>query len=250
MTTIESNKALISLQISNAYNLASPFLKEHVALVDSIKQVLTDGNNILHEFTRLYPSVFALRLKGIAIVSDNKSIDYTTLFTTVYEQTHELGINKSLEVLVENTLFALKCNKEFKDSLPVKKSPTPDQLKLTYDDFLLSINSQNTIELAEKIITLIHLTLSIELVLFSLHIIDDAPTIVSEKTIDELASIVADAGQSLSSIAMELGIIKTPYYAGQELPDLAMEYDEEYIQEQKELAELGIADFALLFENK
>ena len=158
--------------------------------------------------------------------------------------------NKKLEILTENILFALRCNQRVAESLASTGgyssnnfssniSQLPD---ITYQQFIASLAFANLDdETAQKIVDWTNASLHIEFVLVAADIIGDDKLKISDKTINELAFLVADAAQEYSALATELGILKTRS-TRQSFSTLS--FDNRFIKEQKQLADLGLDDFA------
>ncbi|MFN8361346.1 MAG: hypothetical protein U0264_15645 [Candidatus Kapaibacterium sp.] len=257
--TAKNIEALIGCQVKVDYAEASPLQVEYETLKTHLVQLLSAQSartDIRQGFKQLYASAFAIRTKAVQMMFESPDLDYSVLFADTYEQVSDFAKNERLEVLVENLHFALRCNKEIYDAAPQNLeafvNSFSDEPEEPYQRFLTLIESAGGIDaaMAKQVTAMLHHSLVIDLVLFSVDIVDEFSSVVTDSTIDELTAIVADAGQNIAAISMELGIVKTQYYAGQELPDIGIEYDDEYIREQKELAELGMEDFALLFEDK
>ena len=150
----------------------------------------------------------------------------------------------------ENLLFALRCNQRVAESLVAKSNfPAGDfassisQLpEITYQQFIASLAFANIEEeTAQKIVDWTNASLHIEFVLVAADIIGDDKMKVSDKTVNELAFLVADAAQEYSALATELGILKT-HSTRQAFSNLS--FDNSFIKEQKQLADLGLDDFA------
>jgi hypothetical protein len=175
------------------------------------------------------------------------------MLTEVSKQIEEIGENKKMEILKENILFALRCNRRVIESLfnDVKKSENLNidftQLpEINYQQFLAYLTfAIPDNETAQKIVDLTNASLHIEFVMLATDIImRDKKIKASNKLINELSFLLADAAQEYSALATELGILKTkpkPQTFSNQL------FDKGFVKEQKKLADIGIEDFASNF---
>ncbi|MBU0486558.1 MAG: hypothetical protein KKA07_15670 [Bacteroidetes bacterium] len=231
-------------------HLESSLQKEISKLLTEIKSVLTASKKIKTGLDALLPRIFNVRIKAIKWIIEEERFDISEMFEEVYPQMKALQENPRLEILAENIMFSLRCNKRVVDALIGTGGFSADSFAankaqlpiITYGQLLatLAYGIPND-ETAQKIIDWVNSSLYIEFVILSAVIINDEKLIVSDKSINELAFLVADAAQEYSALATELGIFKPRlhnHFSFETLPDNT------FVKEQKYLADFGITDFA------
>jgi hypothetical protein len=245
------NYDIICLQMRTYMpHLESSMKRELGKLLAEIKDGLTTNKKIKPLLDSLLPRVFNFRIKAIKWLVEEGELDFSTMMDEIYPQLEELRQNPKLEILAENILFALRCNKkvvkalmgsedfsEEKFSTSVLELPT-----ITYNQFLATLAySIPDDETAQKIVDWINASLYIEFIILSAVITNDKKLKVSEKIINELSFLIADAAQEYSAIAMELGFLESHFKNKDSFSEKA---DKSFIKEQKYLADFGINDFA------
>lgn len=258
MIAAAKNYDVICFQLrNNLYSqLESPLKKDLNRLSNDIKGIITSGIKVQAQSVEMLSQVFNLRIKALKwLATRNFGIDNLEMIKDIFPQIEEMKSNKKLEVLTENLLFALRCNQrvvesligtsEFStDSFASNISQLPD---ITYQQFIASLAFANLDdETSQKIVDWTNASLHIEFVMVAADIIGDDKLKISDKTINELAFLVADAAQEYSALATELGILKTRAIR-QSLSNLS--FDNSFIKEQKQLADLGLDDFAANLSN-
>jgi hypothetical protein len=255
MIATAKNYDVICFQLrNNLYSqLENPLKKDLNRLSSDIKAIITSGKKVQAQSVDMLSQVFNLRIKALKWLADDKNFDYLEMLKDIFPQIEELKSNRKLEVLTENLLFALRCNQRVVESLAGTSefssnsfasniSQLPD---ITYQQFIASLAFANLDdETAQKIVDWTNASLNIEFVLVAADIIGDDKLKISDKTINELAFLVADAAQEYSALAAELGILKTRS-TRQSFSNLP--FDNSFIKEQKKLADLGLDDFASTF---
>lgn len=217
------------------------------------KAILPSGKKVQPQSVDMLSQVFNLRIKALKWLADDSrsfGIDYLEMLNDIVPQIEEMKSNKKLEVLTENLLFALRCNQRVVESLVATSDFSTDNFasnisqlpEITYQQFIASLAFANLDdETAQKIVDWTNASLHIEFVLVAADIIGDDNPKISDKTINELAFLVADAAQEYSALATELGILKTRS-TRQSFSTLS--FDNSFIKDQKKLADLGLDDFA------
>jgi len=252
MIATAKNYDVICFQLRNNFysQLESPLKKELNRLSKDIKAIITSDKEVQTLSVEMLSQVFNLRIKALKWLSNGKHFDYPDILNGILPQIEELKSNKKLEVLADNIQFALRCNQRVAESLIAKSDFTYDRLSLnisqlpeiTYQHFVASLRFTNLDhEITQMIVDWTNASLRIEFVLVATDIISDERLQVSDKTINELAFIVADAAQEYSALATELGIIKT-YSTRQSISNLP--FDKNFIKEQKKLANSGLDELA------
>ena len=223
-------------------------------LSKDITNILHSGKKIQFQSVDILAQVFNLRVKAIKWLSQDYDFNYLEMLTEVSNQIEEIGENKKMEILKENILFALRCNRriieslfstgEQSENLNIDFNQLPD---ISYQQLLASLAfAIPDDETAQKIVDWTNASLHIEFVMLAADIIRDEKIIVSDKSINELSFLVADAAQEYSALATEFGIIKKT--ANQQ--SLSNQpFDKAFVNEQKKLADIGIEDFASNFSN-
>ncbi len=105
---------------------------------------------------------------------------------------------------------------------------------------MFSLPDDNSVQ---KIIDWVHSSLFIEFILLAATIIHEEAIPVSDKTINEMAFIVADAAQEYVAIASEIGILQS--VTNRRKADAA--FGKPDLKEQKYLADMGLSDFVKNF---
>ena len=250
------NYDLICYQLrNNLYSqLDNPLKKDIDKLAKDITNILQSGKKIQFQSVDILAQVFNLRVKAIKWLSQDCDFNYLEMLTEVSNQIEEIGENKKMEILKENILFALRCNRRIIESLfstgvqsenlNIDFNQLPD---ISYQQLLASLAfAIPDDETAQKIVDWTNASLHIEFVMLAADIIRDEKIIVSDKSINELSFLVADAAQEYSALATEFGIIKKT--ANQQ--SLSNQpFDKAFVNEQKKLADIGIEDFASNFSN-
>jgi len=245
------NYDLICYQLrNNLYSqLDNPLKKDIDKLSKDITNILHSGKKIQFQSVDILAQVFNLRVKAIKWLSQDCDFNYLEMLTEVSNQIEEIGENKKMEILKENILFALRCNRriieslfstgEQSENLNIDFNQLPD---ISYQQLLASLAfAIPDDETAQKIVDWTNASLHIEFVMLAADIIRDEKIIVSDKSINELSFLVADAAQEYSALATEFGIIKKT--ANQQ--SLSNQpFDKAFVNEQKKLADIGIEDFA------
>lgn len=200
----------------------------------------------------LLGSIFNLRVKAIVWLLEENELNLSDLFDEVIPQIDELKNDPKLEVLAENILFALRCNQRVIDALTKNEVLSAERISnevsklvpINYQQFVASIAlGVPDNDVAQKIIDWANSSLYIEFVTVAASIIHQEKLKVSNKVINELAFIVADAAQEYSAIAMEVGLLKQ--HSVKNLSQSS--FDEDFVKEQKNLSDLGLIDFANQF---
>jgi hypothetical protein len=234
-------------------HLASPMKKELGKLTDNLKEALTTREQVKPLLDRMLPDVFNFRVKAIKWLAGEGEIDFSGVMDEILPQLEDLRLNPRLEILAENILFAVRCNKRVVNALIDSGNFSEEKFasgavelpEITYDHFLATLAyGVPDDEAAQTIVDWVNASLYIELIILSAAIIHDEKLNVSEKVINELSFLIADAAQEYMAIAMESGLLKPPSERQASLSD---QVDESFLQEQKYLAESGINDFAKNF---
>lgn len=252
MATTAKNFDVICFQLrNNLYSqLENPLKKDLNRLSNDIKAIITSGKKVQGQSVDMLSQVFNLRIKALKWLAGDKSFDYLEMFKDIFPQIEELKSNRKLEVLTENLLFALRCNQRVVESVIGTSGFSTDNFAsnisqlpdITYQQFMASLAFANLDdETAQRIVDWTNASLHIEFVLVAADIIGDDKLKVSDKTINELAFLVADAAQEYSALAAELGMLKNRT-TRQSFSNLS--FDHSFIKEQKQLANLGFDDFA------
>jgi len=250
------NYDLICYQLrNNLYSqLDNPLKKDIDKLSKDITNILHSGKKIQFQSVDILAQVFNLRVKAIKWLSQDCDFNYLEMLTEVSNQIEEIGENKKMEILKENILFALRCNRriieslfstgEQSENLNIDFNQLPD---ISYQQLLASLAfAIPDDETAQKIVDWTNASLHIEFVMLAADIIRDEKIIVSDKSINELSFLVADAAQEYSALATEFGIIKK---TANQQSFSNQPFDKAFVNEQKKLADIGIEDFASNFSN-
>ncbi len=256
MLATVKNYDLICYQLrNNLYSqLENPLKKDIDRLSKDITNIINSNKKIQSQSVDILAQLFNLRVKAIKWLSQDNNFNYLEMLSEVSNQIEEIGANRKMQILKENILFALRCNKrvieslfnagEQSENLNIDFTQLPD---INYQQFLASLAfAIPDDETAQKIADWTNASLHIEFVMLAADIIRDEEIKVSGKTINELSFLVADAAQEYSALATEFGILKTK--ANQQSFS-SQPFDKGFVNEQKALADIGIEDFASNFTN-
>lgn len=242
---------ILCLQLRNLYPMNDdPLRKELDKLLSDIEYGITTGKDIKPLIDNTIAKIFNIRIKGIKWLFEQQKFDFGLIFDDIYSQFEELKSDSRLEVLAENLLFAIRSNKRVIDALIASGDFSQESIEqhapnlpiLSYNQFItaiaLGIADDN---ITQKIIDWTNSSLYIEFVAVAAFIIKDEKLKVSKRTINQLAFLVANAAQEYSAIATEIGILKLKV---QKPSSLQFAFDNEFVLEQKKLADLGLEYFA------
>ncbi len=257
MLATVKNYDLICYQLRNNFysQLDNPLKKDIDKLSRKITNILKSGKKIQSLSVDILAQIFNLRVKAIKWLSQDNKFNYLEMLSEVSNKIEEIGENKKMEILKDNILFALRCNRrvieslfsagEQSESLNIDFTQLPD---ISYQQFLASLAlAIPDDETAQKIADWTNASLHIEFVMLAADIIKDEKIKVSDKTINELSFLVADAAQEYFALATEFGILKTK--ANQQSFS-NQPFDKSFVKEQKTFADIGIEDLALNFTNE
>jgi hypothetical protein len=258
MIASAKNYDVICFQLrNNLYSqLENPMKKDLDNLSNDIQAVITAGKKIQALSVDMLSQVFNLRVKALKWLANDKNFDYLEILNDIIPQIEALKSIRKLEVLTENILFALRCNQRAAASLSDVRAFSSDRFAsnisnlpdITYQQFIASIAFSNLdAETSQKIIDLTNASLHIEFVMIAADIIGDDKLKISDRAINNLAFLVADAAQEYAALDAELGILKSRS-PRQVYSDVS--FNQSFVNEQKRLADLGLDDFAANFTNE
>lgn len=252
------NYDLICYQLRNSlYSQPdNPLRKDIDQLSKEIADILDSNKKVQSQLTApLLGQLFNLRVKAIQWLTADTNFDYLQMLNDVFPKIEKIGENEKLEVLAENILFALRCNQRVAESMFSLSNNQSDNFnidfsqlpEITYEQFLASLAyAIPDNEAAQKIVDWTNASLRIEFVMLAADIMSDDKLKASDKTINELSFLVADAAQEYSALATEFGILKI-HSNRQSFARLS--FDNSFIKEQKKLADAGLDEFATNFTN-
>ncbi len=254
MLATARNCDFICLQMRNHLPQMEPSIKkETTKFLNEVKEVVTlKGISIKEGLDKLLPRIFNFRLRSLEWLNGQADFSFLDAINEVSPQIDELRNNKSLRPLVDNLLFALRCNARVVKSIMLSSSSKsksfpseiPQFPRVTYEQFLASIalGIPNDAE-AQNIVDWVNASLYIEFIVVAAYIINEDGIKIQEKVVNEMAFIIADAAQEYIALAVELGIIST----GNKGSSLGKVADKKTLREQKDLADLGLLDFVSNF---
>jgi hypothetical protein len=211
--------------------------------------LLESKTSLAHTIEEKFPLILDLRLaalkwivtkgENLAELLDNEAYPY-------FEQMAEI---ERLSSLSENVLFALRCNKKVINALLThigKEEFSNDILldipAISFDQFIASIYlSVPNVEGAKAMIEWAKCSFQIEYAICAAALIYDEKLMVSSEKINELSSIIVNAAQTYSAIALEVGILPSKK-ENRQTTDIID--NSGFLEEQKNLAEAGINLFA------
>lgn len=235
--------------------LENPLKKDIVQLSADISKLLTTADTILPLSFGLLERLFNLRIRTIQSFSGESDFNYFYLLSDATNRIEAVQVDPKLNVLKENILFALRCNQKIVQSIMgdgdrIRKSELDfkNLPEINYNLFLASLAlGLPDDETAQKITDRINASLQIEFVVLAADIIWNDKIMVSEKIINELAFMVANAAQDYVALATEFGIVKTRKNAAFRN---SQDFDDRFLTEQKAIAEIGLDDFNSLINNQ
>ena len=256
MLASSKNYDIICLQMRNYFpSLDSSMKNEFEVLLNNLRSILVSSDEIKPAVDLLLPLVYNFRVKALKWLAEQaEEIDLAAKFDEVYTKFEEVKQSPKLEILAENLLFALRSNRRVISSM-VNETDIENQyfttgigkLKtITYDDFLETLQFRiPEKKTAERFTEWINSSLYIEVTTLATVLIYEENLAVSSKTINDLAFLVADSAQEYYALATQIDLLKqsranNTFTSGT--------IDEEFINEQKYLADLGMDDFAKSFD--
>lgn len=255
MLATVKNYDLICYQLrNNLYSqLDNPLKKDLHRLSMDINAIIKSGKKVQAQPMAVLAKLFNFRIKAFRWLATDSNFDYLQAIGEISPQIEEIKTDKRLEVLTENLLFALRCNRRVVESMFHSNQISSDSFTsnlahlpiITYQQFIASLAF--TIpdgEVAQKMLDWTNASLHIEFVMLAADLIYDGELEISDKAINELAFLVSDAAQEYSALATELGIINP---RSNRQPFSQFSFDKSFIKEQSQLADLGLDDFALNF---
>ena len=190
-------------------------------LDEKFKQELTLEHPVMQPVTEGIP------LTGVVEPNPDKVIHFVSLMGGIISNTYfSLGDKVAKgQVLAELRSAELSSLQAELNSLESQLKVAENKLQSTQSMFSDGISSQKDLTGAQS----------------ELDILKSEKLKVSDKTINELAFLVADAAQEYIALATELGILK-PHSLRQSISNLS--FDNSFVKEQKQLADLGLDEFA------
>lgn len=246
------NYDIIFLQMRNYIpDMNSSMKKEYSNLLKKLESILVESKSLKNDMNLFLPNVFNFRVKAIKWLLNEYNLGFAEMIDEAYLKFEEIQNDVKLQNLVENILFALRCNKKVVNSIiknsegfneeTISKSVT-DLPTINYEQFLSSLAFiVPDDETAQNFLDWINASLYIEIITVSAILINEKKLNISSKKIDELAFIVADSAQEYSALAFEIGLLN---HNESKVINQYQGFDNEYIKEQKYIANLGINDFA------
>lgn len=244
------NHDFIYYQLRNQhYAQLTPSLKKSLhQLSKDIIHILKSNKPIEGQLAHMLSQLFNLKIKAIQWLSENKDLHYLKLQSEVSNHFEELEGDKRMEVLKENILFALRCNQRIIESLlnsgELSEKPAGHFHKLpdiNYQQFLASlafaIPDEETVQ---KITDWINASLQVEFVILATDLMRTEKIKVSDKLINELSFLIADAAQEYAALAITFGLLKG---ATNQHAAVKHSVDKSFVAEQQYLADIGIEDF-------
>lgn len=250
------NIDIICLQIKNISQFSeNPLQSELDKILKDIKLHLLNTKPIKDYIDKYLGKIFNFRVKAIKWLIHNKEFNLDELVNNIYPEIEKYNSNTSLQVLTNNILFALRCNKRVINALRERSEFSNEKLEaqvskfssMNYNQFATSISLAIPDDFtAQKVMDWANSSLYIEYIVLATSMIYDEKLKVTESRIDELAHLIANAAHEYSAISMELGLIKTQH---SKTSSIKKSFDKEAIKEQQQLAEIGVDDYNKLLFN-
>jgi hypothetical protein len=253
MVGTTKNYDILFLQMRNYLpDLSLSMAGEYADLVLKLESILVNSKSITKDINSLVPSVFNFRMKAIQWLFGQHNLSLSKHLDETYHKFETLQQGSIHKVLIENILFALRCNRRVINSLVSKSEEFSyeNTIKnisslptINYDQFLASlVYGMPNDERAQQALDWINSSLYIEIITVSAILINEKGLDISAKNSNELAFIISDAAQEYIAIAYEMGILSRNKSRSS---ILNQNFDDEFLDEQKNLADTGINDFAL-----
>lgn len=218
-------------------------------LFSTVEEGLTSDQDIKPFAVSQIKNLFNLRIKAIKwFLEDNNVEDLGQTIEDCYHDFDSLNENSKLIFFVENLKFALRSHKRVADAFvehaEISQTAVENELKasfleITYEQFTTSIAlGVPDEETAQRIIDLIGASLLVEFAAIAAGILVDKKIDISENKASQLTSLTGNAAQEYSAICYELGLLKR-HKSGQTNIQL---FDNSFIEEQQDLADLGLDD--------
>ncbi len=247
----------ICLHLRDNYsNLGNnPLRKEADKLFKYIVEVVSSGKKIKPFLDSSLSEIFNLRVKAIYWLVENNELDFSTAFKEIFPRFEEMKKNSKLEVLADNILFALRCNQRVINDIKETGQVSEESFKryvsstdvITYNDFLKTIAF--TIpddEMAQRIVDWANASLYIEFVIVAAALIFEEKVSVSNKSINELSFLVANAAQEYLALSSELGFLESTIKKNHINSE---KFSNDYVKKQKALADLGLDHYSNTLTN-
>lgn len=231
------------------YSETNPLQKELNRLLDEIRSGLVNIKPIKKHIDKNIAKIFNFRVKVVKWLLSKNEFGFDDLFNDVYPEIERYVLEPKLQLLSENLLFALRCNMRVVNALINSEDFSKENIEkqapklptINYDQFVTSIAlgvpDDST---AQKIVDWTNSSLYIEYVALAVSLIYDEKLSISPKTINDLAFLVAEAAQLYFAISIEMGLIKQ---RSQKFTSLEMIIDENFMNEQKQIAEMDVDDY-------
>lgn len=251
------NYDLICYQLRNSFysQLDNPMKRDVDKLSNDITNILKNGKKIQDLPLEILAQIFSLRIKAIKWFSTDNNFDFLEMVSSVSEQIESIGENKRMGILKENIQFALRINMRFIESL-YSEGEQLGNIKMDFNNFP-DINYQQYLaflaftipddESVQKFSDWTNTSLYIEFVMLAADISRVEKIYLSDKAINELSYMVANAAQEFSALATEFGFFKSRLNQ-QTVSNPIL--NKAFLNQEKKLADLGIEDFALNFTSK
>lgn len=245
MTTRNGNFATLPLPHQYA-NAGSTIRVQYGKLKDAIHSALKNPNSVKADFCKLLPNLFQLRMKILAEepISFQKHVELNEL---MYGRMMRLKDGIGLDHLLEAIRFSMRVYDRVMRNLAenhpepihkrgnVKEAPFPN-----YDVFLVTLSY---LPQGEILINWVHGSMLLELGLIAIDdLAQGEKPMPQNESLEELASLVSEAGQNFGASARQLGILPKK---GSGNPIRWPEHiSNEDLQEEHALSELGLSEFA------
>jgi hypothetical protein len=216
------------------------------SFVDSSKNILASGKEIYPQITHeILEELYNVRCEAIKALENE---DFSEIFQEITSDFFG-NKNQNMAILNENILFAFRCLQKVEKALSYKHKNDLEFQQFLKKDFESPTYSEiiNTLFAIahdnDSILTirLLNATLYIEFVIIASYLIKDNLVIVTNQIINELSRIIANASHDYIAYAHELKYLS---FKSSKNMNLISNVSEEFILEQKELAEAGIQDWA------
>ncbi len=251
MVAIAKENILMFQLRNNLYSqLEIPLQNAIELLSNDIKTLLLSDKKIERQSEEMLAQVFNLRIKALKWLSVNSDNNILEVIKDITPQIEEFSENPQLETLTENILFALRCNKRVAEGvigMQLKNNQIENStnvagfgmLDIDYNVFKASLQYIND-AFSEKIRAFVNASLHIEWVILATDIISESKMVLSDEKINELCFLVVDVAQEYTALAMQLGYLVP---RSKKIEEESVDFEVDFIKEQKELADLGLEDW-------
>lgn len=233
-------------------SLETKLKEEFDNLLQEIQNALISGKDIEAQIQSSYNHIFRLRVLALkSILEENESIQ--ELMEESYPYFEEIAQDEKLSVLGENILFAIRSNIRVANSLLNQVELSNQSIKgildqiqgsiIDFDQFTALLIMSVPPEFSKTLLDWVKTSLALEYCIIVGALLKEKKIELDNASVDNVASIIAEATQTYNAIAIEFGILKLSSHPISESAIM----DPSFIQDQERLANSDIKSFAKIW---